>query len=185
MPLFGAAIAIIQDGKVLLQLRDDARVWNLPGGAIEDNESFAQCAIREAREETGLEVRLTRLIGVYSRPQWRRGGGHDILFAAEPIGGDLSLADPHESVEVRYFDPAALPDNLIWWHRRHIADAFSGTGGGLAWSQHVVWPFAPDADRSALLKQAEHDPSLAQHMLRILLSPPDGDPHLLEVGNLT
>jgi ADP-ribose pyrophosphatase YjhB (NUDIX family) len=185
MPLFGAAIAIIQDGNVLLQLREDSRLWNLPGGVIEERETFAQCAIREAREETGLEVRLTRLVGVYSRPLWRRGGGHDVLFAAEPIGGDLSLADPDESLEVRFFDPMALPDNLCWWHRRHIADAVSGTGSGLAWSQHVVWPFAPDADRYALLKQAQQDPDLAQRLLRIFLAQPDREANVLEVGNLT
>jgi ADP-ribose pyrophosphatase YjhB (NUDIX family) len=182
MPIFGASIAIIKDGKVLLQLREDARLWNLPGGAIEDGESLAQAAIREAREETGLEVRLTRLVGVYSRPKWRMGGGHDVLFAAEPNGGDLRNADPHETVEVRFFAPDDLPHDLIWWHRRHIQDAFSGAGNGLAWSQEVVWPFAPDLDRGVLRARAQADPALAQRLLRTFLVPPSDDPYHLEVG---
>jgi len=186
MPIFGASIAIIQHGKVLLQLREDARLWNLPGGAIEDGESLAEAAIREAREETGLEVRLTRLVGVYSRPRWRMGGGHDIFFTAEPTGvGDLRNADPHESADVRFFAPDDLPQDLIWWHRRHIRDAFSGAGSGLAWSQDVVWPFAPDASRNALLTRAQADPALAQQLLRIFLVPPEGDQNRLEVGGST
>ncbi len=182
MPLFGTIVAVIQDGKVLLQLREDARIWNLPGGAIEDGESLARAAIREAREETGLVVRLTRLVGVYSRPKWRLGGGHDIFFTAEPLSGDLRDADPHESADVRYFDPSALPDDLIWWHRRHIRDAFGGAGSGLAWTQDAVWPFAPDVNRDQLLAQARQQPTLAQELRRTFCTPPDGEAERLEVG---
>jgi len=89
MPTFGVSVAVIQNGQILLTQRSDLPIWVLPGGAVDDGESLAQAAIRETREETGLEVELTRLVGVYSRPHWRNDGDHSTLFAARPIGGNL------------------------------------------------------------------------------------------------
>lgn len=70
MPVFGATVAIFANKHVLLTKRDDWAVWCLPGGGLEVGELFAQAAIREAFEETGLHIQLTGLIGVYSRPHW-------------------------------------------------------------------------------------------------------------------
>ena len=54
-----AGAVIVRDGKILLQRRSDNGLWGFPGGLLELNETFAQAALREVREETGLEVRLT------------------------------------------------------------------------------------------------------------------------------
>ena len=70
---FGVNIAILKDGKILLTKREDFEVWCLPGGIVEPGESVVEAAVREAREETGLEVGLTRLVEIYSRPNWRDG----------------------------------------------------------------------------------------------------------------
>ena len=78
----GAIVAIIQDGKILLTKRQDFEVWCLPGGHVDPWESVADAAKRESVEETGLEVELTRFIGVYSR----LGGEHTIhlnLFCSD------------------------------------------------------------------------------------------------------
>lgn len=91
MPTLGVNIAIIQHRQILLTLRSDFPVWCLPGGVVDAGESLAQTAVRKAHEETGLIVRLTRLVGVYSRPNWQDGGDHEIVFAAEPIAPLLTI----------------------------------------------------------------------------------------------
>ncbi len=80
MPTLGVNVAIFQDSEVLLIQRSDLPVWALPGGGVDNGESVAQAATREALEETGLEVALTRLVGICSRPDWRRGGDRVSLW---------------------------------------------------------------------------------------------------------
>jgi ADP-ribose pyrophosphatase YjhB (NUDIX family) len=147
MPLLGVTIAIFQDRQILLTRREDFEVWCLPGGAVDDGESLAQAAMREAREETGLEVELTRLVGVYSRPKgWH--SMHLVLFAARPIGGTLR-PDPREVVEIGYFDLNALPEPVMAGHRQKIVDAFSDAQG-YVWSHEITWPFETDITRQEL-----------------------------------
>ena len=121
-------VAVINDGMVLLTKREDFEVWCLPGGGVEDGESLAEAGIREAKEETGLDVALTRLVGVYSR----MGGGmhdvHAVLYAARPVGGELKL-QPGETVEVAYFPFDKLPDELLFGHKKRISDAINHTKG--------------------------------------------------------
>jgi ADP-ribose pyrophosphatase YjhB (NUDIX family) len=122
MPTLGVEIAIIRSGQILLTRREDFETWCLPGGNVDAGESTAQAAMREAREETGLDVQLERLVGIYSMPRWGRGGAHIVVFAARPAGGGLR-PQPGEVVAVRYFDPDALPEPLLGWHRQRIWDA--------------------------------------------------------------
>lgn len=132
----GAAIAIIEDGQILLTKREDFEVWCLPGGHTDPGEGAAETARREALEETGLEVALTRQVGLYSRT----GGlqGHVVLFAARVAGGTLS-PQAEEVIDIGYFAPDAIPDDLLWWHRQMIDDAFSGASG-TAWTMHIDQP---------------------------------------------
>jgi 8-oxo-dGTP diphosphatase len=153
MPTFGVSVAVIHNGRVLLTQRRDFPIWVLPGGAVDDGESLAQAAIRETREETGLEVELTRLVGVYSRPHWRNGGDHSTLFAAQPIGGNLQTVTD-ETLDARYFDPDELPDALGWWHHERVLDAL-GNGVGIVRLQNVVWPFGEVTDTEEICKLVE------------------------------
>ncbi len=152
-----------------------------PRGAVEPGESLAEAAIREVREETGLAVRLTRLVGTYSRPRWRDGGNHQILFAAEPVEGDLRQFDAAETLEARFFDPGALPERLVWWHRRAIADALGGIGGGVARSLDVAWPAGMGLREAA--QRAKHDPAFAERLLALFCAPPASDSERLDVGD--
>ncbi len=135
----GATVAIIKDGKILLTKRSDFEVWCLPGGHVDEGESVAEAAIREAREEVGLEVELTRFVGVYSR----LGGDSSVhlnLFAAKQIGGTLT-PQPEEVLEIRYFSPDELPELMFWWHRQQIKDAFKGASSSESAVPAVVWSF--------------------------------------------
>lgn len=154
MPVLGAMIAIIEDGRILLTKRDDFEVWCLPGGAVDPGESVAQAAQREAREEVGLEVELTRLIGIYSKPLWQGGGSHLVLFGGHVVGGTLRLA-PGETIDARYFAPHELPEDMFWWHRRPVADAFAGVGGSAAVSMLAPWPLDAHAGRAEVYAQRD------------------------------
>ena len=149
MPTLGVEIAIIRSGQILLTQREDFEAWCLPGGNVDAGESAAQAAVREAREETGLDVQLERLVGIYSMPRWGNGGAHVVVFAARPAGGSLQ-PQAGEVVAARYFDPDALPEPLFGWHRQRIRDALNGVGGSVAWSQAMAWPFDRDVTRPVL-----------------------------------
>jgi ADP-ribose pyrophosphatase YjhB (NUDIX family) len=128
MPGLAAIIAVIDDGKILLTKREDFEVWCLPGGSVEEGETVADGAIREAKEETGLDVELIRLVGIYSR----MGGGmhdvHAVLYAARPVGGELKT-QPGETIEIAYFPFDRLPKELLFGHKKRIHDAIRGVSG--------------------------------------------------------
>lgn len=149
----GVAVAVLLDGKILLTQREDFEVWCLPGGAVEDREAIAEAARREVQEETGLEVRLTRLVGLYSRPNWSEGGFHTAVFAAEPQGGCLN-PNPEEVIRADYFTPEGLPQPLLKNHLLMIEDVFSGDSGVVrTLDQH--WPFEPGVDRQQIYAMRE------------------------------
>ena len=68
----GCSVVIFDEArkKVLLTKRADNGLWCLPGGGVDPGESVEETVIREAWEETGLTIRVLRLIGVYSDPDW-------------------------------------------------------------------------------------------------------------------
>ena len=88
MPGLAVNVAVIQDNKILLTQREDFETWILPSGGVEDGESIAQAAIRETKEETGLDVELTGLVGIYSR-LGNMVPVHAVLFTATPVGGEI------------------------------------------------------------------------------------------------
>jgi ADP-ribose pyrophosphatase YjhB (NUDIX family) len=149
--MIGVNICIIQNDKILLTKREDFEVWCVPGGAVDEGESVVQAAIREAREETGLEVKLTRLIGIYSRTTWPGAITHIVSFLAEPVGGKIN-PDPSEVTEIGYFAEDEIPEDLLYWNRQRISDAFSGVGGSVAWSQEVDSPFPKGTTRADLYR---------------------------------
>jgi ADP-ribose pyrophosphatase YjhB (NUDIX family) len=127
LPQFAvAALVFIARGDELLLVRQSygKRYWSLPGGSMEHGESVAQAAVREAKEETGLDVRLTRLVGVYSKPAQN---ALALCFEAEVVGGsiqdatDAALGTRDEIVECGYFHPDALPAPIRAHLRERIA----------------------------------------------------------------
>lgn len=154
--------AVIDDaGRVLLTRREDFEVWCLPGGAPEPGESLAAAAVREVAEETGLVVRLTRLVGIYSRPLL--GGYHSaVLFAAARDSGTLR-PDPTEVVEADWFAANEVPADLLWGQRERILDALDGLGGSIVRTtdrtRPAIWPrdrkeWYDQRDRSGMSRSA-------------------------------
>lgn len=113
----GVSALILQDGKVLLAMRRDIDWWNLPGGGMEIGETVEEAVLREVREETGLEVEIVRLVGLYSKPQKQE---VVITFLCRQVGGELMATE--ESRECRYFSPTSLPANTLPKHRQRIED---------------------------------------------------------------
>ncbi len=179
MPTLGATVAIIQAGQILLTKREDFEVWCLPGGAVDPGESVAQAAIREAFEETGLEVQLTRLVGVYSKPGWSGGSLHLILFAAQPVGGRLQPAAA-EVLDARYFARDALPEPLLLGHREQILDALNGVSG-VARAYTANWPLKQPMTRQELY-QARDRSGLSRQQFYIQYLQPPSEEMRLEVG---
>jgi len=128
MPGLAVIVAVIDNGKILLTKREDFEVWCLPGGGVEEGESLAEAGIREVKEETGLDVELTRLVGVYSR----MGGGmndvHAVLYAAKPIGGELKT-QRYKTIDVTYFPFDELPVEMLFGHKKRINDAIHRISG--------------------------------------------------------
>lgn len=123
-----SAIIFNSEGKFLLTKREDNGQWCLPGGAVESGESLAEACAREVLEETGLNVRVKRLVGVYSHPDQLvvYKDGHKayivaIHFEAEVVGGEPSLSN--ETTDFGYF---TLEDTngleMLGRHRERILD---------------------------------------------------------------
>ena len=120
----GANTVLINNlNQVLLHRRSDNGAWALPGESIET------CAIREMFEETGLHVRIKRLVGVYSDPKnyciLRYPDGYAVhylivVYEVEQIGGELLISD--ESTDLRFFDVDALPEGMMPSSRMRVLD---------------------------------------------------------------
>ena len=122
-PLVAVDVVILFNGSIVLVKRLNEpykNCWALPGGFVEYGETVEKAAIREAKEETGLDIKLLKLVGVYSDPK-RDPRGHviSIAFLAKRIGGELKAAS--DAKEVRIFEK--IPKNLAFDHEYIIRDA--------------------------------------------------------------
>jgi ADP-ribose pyrophosphatase YjhB (NUDIX family) len=128
---------VVKDGKVLLVRRGNEPgkgKWSLPGGRIRFGERSEEAALREMREETGLEVRLRRVVDVVD-VFWRSEMGelleHFVIvdFEAEVIGGELRPAD--DALDARWFSPEELKGlEMTESTRRFLEEHFLGGAEG-------------------------------------------------------
>jgi len=123
-----AADIIIQyddGGIILIKRRNEPykNQWALPGGIMDEFETIEQTAIREAKEETGLDIKLAQLVGVYSKPgRDPRGRTISVLFAATIVGGSLMADD--DAIDVMNTKDF-LEMDLAFDHNQMIRDYLS------------------------------------------------------------
>jgi len=117
-------VVIYEPGKgiVLVRRKNTPVGWALPGGFVDRGETVENAAMREAREETGLDVTLAGLLGVYSDPA-RDPRGHtvSVVFVGKAhnpgsiLGGD-------DAAEAAFFMPESLPGDIVFDHSKIIDD---------------------------------------------------------------
>ncbi|WP_280426127.1 NUDIX domain-containing protein [Nocardia carnea] len=109
----GSALIVDESGAVLMQRRSDSGNWSFPGGTMEIGETLEQCVIRETKEETGLDIEITGILGIYTDPDhviaYADGEVRqefNITFYGRVTGGVISVSA--ESTEVAFLNPAQL-----------------------------------------------------------------------------
>lgn len=121
-PTVDIVIELDKHGIVLIKRKNPPFGWALPGGFVDYGESLESAALREAREETGLDVELLYQLGAYSDPE--RDPRHhtiSVVFVARATG-EPKAADDAEDVGV--FDPNSLPEQLAFDHAKILQDYF-------------------------------------------------------------
>ena len=109
-PKVAAAVLIEKDGRVLLVRRANEPfrgLWTLPAGFINGGEDPAEAAARECLEETGLQVRVTRVLDIISGREHPRGADFIIVYLATVVGGELKPDDDADAAE--WFERTNLP----------------------------------------------------------------------------
>jgi len=116
-PRLGTGIIIKKDNKVLLKKRtakQGAGTWCFPGGWVEFKETLEQCAIRETREEAGIEITNIKL-GPYTENIHQDADIHDITFflIADHKSGEPQIMEPDKCACWQWFDWDKLPQPLF------------------------------------------------------------------------
>ena len=105
-------------GEVLMGLRsqnakNERGKWTFPGGEVEFGETLVECAVREAREEFGIEVKPLRLLKVIDHilPQEQQHWVNPV-FEAELVRGKPKIMEPHKIEKIAWFSINSLPENI-------------------------------------------------------------------------
>ncbi len=122
LPTVDIIIEMEKGGIVLIKRKNPPFGWALPGGFVDYGESLESAAIREAKEETSLTVKIRRQLGAYSDPA--RDPRHHTISVVFVAGaaGEPTAAD--DALEAGVFGPESLPDNLAFDHKTILQDYF-------------------------------------------------------------
>jgi ADP-ribose pyrophosphatase YjhB (NUDIX family) len=122
IPTVDIIIEIESKGIVLIKRKNPPHGWAIPGGFVDYGESLEEAAVREAKEETNLDVKLVRQFHTYSDPK-RDPRHHSISTVYIAKGkGDPKAKD--DALEIKIFDESTLPDKIAFDHRLILKDYF-------------------------------------------------------------
>ncbi|MGO4106363.1 NUDIX hydrolase [Paenibacillus sp. YAF4_2] len=108
--IVSAAAIVVNEKNELLLIKGPRRGWEMPGGQVEEGESLSQAAIRETKEESGIDIEIIKFCGIFQNVE---NSICNTLFLAKPIGGELILSS-EESLETGYF-PIDEALNKVQW----------------------------------------------------------------------
>ncbi len=131
--VFANACIINEKNEILLQRRKEENAWGLPGGALELGESAEEALHREIKEETGLEITIEKLLGVYTKyfhtyPNGDKTQTIVMTFVCHPTGGELQREN-EETLELAYIAPENMPPLIFDDNRDAIQDYMNGNFG--------------------------------------------------------
>jgi ADP-ribose pyrophosphatase YjhB (NUDIX family) len=118
------AIIEIDNGIILIKRKNPPPGWAIPGGFVDYGETIEDAVIREAKEETGLDINLVRQFHTYSAPK-RDPRHHTVstIFIATASGKPVAADD---ALEVKIFTRDNLPEEIAFDHRKILEDYFEG-----------------------------------------------------------
>lgn len=127
---YAGCIIFDERKRLLLQKRSDCNEWGFLGGLVELGESVEEAAVREVKEESGLDVEVTALYGVYSKYFAEYSNGDKVqtivhVFRAKVISGKL-IDQNDETLELKYFDLNEIPPLFCKQHRDILDDIILG-----------------------------------------------------------
>lgn len=137
--LVGVSAVVRNDrGEVLLVKSADHGIWMPIGGMVEVGEEPADSAMREVREETGINVSVEQLLGVFDGPLVTYPNGDQVhyvslVFRCHAVGGAIHVGD-EENTDVRFFSPAQLPP-MRPDHQRNVTLALKAQPAAIFFSQ--------------------------------------------------
>ncbi|MBD5401912.1 NUDIX domain-containing protein [bacterium] len=127
---YAGCIIFDDAGRLLLQRRSDCNEWGFLGGMVELGESVEEAAVREIKEESGLDIEITSLFGVYSKYFAEYANGDKAqtivhIFKADVIGGKL-IDRNDETLELKYFNLNDTPPMFCIQHQDILDDIKNG-----------------------------------------------------------
>ncbi len=122
IPTVDIIIEIESAGVVLIKRKNPPYGWAIPGGFVDYGESLEEAAIREAKEETNLDVKLIRQFHTYSDP--KRDPRHHSISTVYIAKGEGIPQAKDDALEIRIFNESNLPDEIAFDHRSILKDYF-------------------------------------------------------------
>nr|WP_150960453.1 NUDIX hydrolase [Aneurinibacillus sp. XH2] len=107
--IVSAATIVVNERNEILLIKGPRRGWEMPGGQVEEGESLQDAAIRETKEESGIDIEVTKFCGIFQNVS---ASICNTLFLGRPVGGELTTTP--ESLEVGFFPIETALEMVTW-----------------------------------------------------------------------